>query len=195
MTETSKDHIGWAMTLAAIKDPQGVAEAHGLITGLIAGQPSIEADALHVHWMALHLDQDSIEDQLGQSETEDANKTAMDAALASVKEALASPDMDFQVLVPGVNQPLAQRTESLAQWCSGFLAGFGVVAHQGQGPKAGDESSVDGDEVQEALAMLAEISRATPGIDDGPDEQMREEEEKAFSEVVEFVKVAPQSSH
>ncbi|MEA2080204.1 MAG: UPF0149 family protein [Pseudomonadota bacterium] len=39
---------------------------------------------------------------------------------------LNSPDLDFELLLPDDEEPLCERTESLANWCCGFLSGMGM---------------------------------------------------------------------
>jgi yecA family protein len=89
---------------------------------------------------------------------------------------LNSPDLDFELLLPDDQDPLCERTESLANWCSGFLSGLGMG-----GLPAQDQLS---DEVAELLGDLSQISRVDFDLDE-PDE----EEQVAFEEVVEYVRV------
>jgi len=89
---------------------------------------------------------------------------------------LNSPELDFELLLPDDESPLCERTESLANWCGGFLSGLGMG-----GVPAQDQLS---DEVAELLGDLSQISRVDFDLDD-PDE----EERFAFEEVVEYVRV------
>jgi hypothetical protein len=82
--------------------------------------------------------------------------------------------MDFRPLLPTDDRPLAERTRCLASWVSGFLAGFGAGS-----------TRVEGTDSTEALRLLEQIARA--GIDPEADD---EEQEQAFSELSEFVRVA-----
>ena len=49
---------------------------------------------------------------------------------------LNSPELDFEPLLPDDEDPLCDRTESLANWCGGFLSGLGMggVAPQAELP-------------------------------------------------------------
>ncbi len=169
MSDASTDRLRWALALAASKDPQGVAEAHGLVTGLVAGQPGMDAQALWLHWLSLNL----------HAEIDEAQQAVLADALASVQGELGSEDMSFEILVPAIDQPLAQKTQGLAGWCSGFLAGFGA-----SGGRLADE------EANEALTMLSEIARADTETDEASESSEVESEEQALAELVEFVKVA-----
>ncbi len=85
--------------------------------------------------------------------------------------------MEFAPLLPDDDEPLAERATALAQWCQGFLYGLGT----------GRLNSIDElpGEVGEIVHDLTEISRATPG-----EEDPTEDDEQAYAELVEFVRVA-----
>jgi len=89
---------------------------------------------------------------------------------------LNSPELDFELLLPDDEDALCERTESLANWCSGFLSGLGLggVPAQDQLP----------DDVAELLGDLSQIARVDFDLDD-PDE----EDQLAFEELVEYVRV------
>jgi hypothetical protein len=89
---------------------------------------------------------------------------------------LNSPDLDFELLLPDDEDPLRDRTESLANWCCGFLSGLGVG-----GLPAQDQLC---DEVAELLGDLSQIARVDFDL-----EELDEEEQVAFEEVVEYVRV------
>ena len=74
-----------------------------------------------------------------------------------------------------------ERTRSLAQWCTGFLAGLGLGAPL---QALSEESS-------EALQDLQQIAQAGFSIqgDDADQEGLEEENEQAFFEIVEYVRV------
>lgn len=175
MQASSSDTLQWALALAPSRDANGISEAHGVITGLITGQPAIELDALWHHWALLNLDNDLAVD-------DPANPKAefwphLEAALGDIQQALRSTELAFDALVPAQDQPLSQRTDGLAHWCGGFLAGFGASG-----------ATIQDDEAQQALTLLGEIARASSESDDDSADQ--EDEERALSELLEFVKVA-----
>jgi len=89
---------------------------------------------------------------------------------------LNSPELDFELLLPDDEDQLCERTESLANWCGGFVSALGMG-----GLPAQDQLS---DEVAELLGDLSQISRVDFDLDN-PDE----EELVAFEEVVEYVRV------
>lgn len=87
-----------------------------------------------------------------------------------------SPDLDFALLLPDDDDALRDRVASLGSWCGGFLSGLGLggVKEQSQLP----------DEVSELIDDFAQITRVDFDLDT-PDE----EEQAAFEEVVEYVRI------
>jgi uncharacterized protein YgfB (UPF0149 family) len=80
--------------------------------------------------------------------------------------------------LPDDDELLEDRTIALAQWCGGFLAGLA----------SGGEFEVLSEEGREAIDDLQQIARAelTAPEGEGPD---NEEDEVAFTEIVEYVRV------
>ncbi len=87
-------------------------------------------------------------------------------------------EFGFTLWLPDDDEPLEERTVALARWCSGFLAGLG----------SGGQLDALSEEAREAIGDLQDIARAElsapPG--DGPES---EEDETAFAEIVEYVRV------
>ena len=81
---------------------------------------------------------------------------------------------DFHPLLPDDEVEIAQRTEELAQWSKGFLAGF---AHSNRGSLSQDSS-----EILKDFAAIAEA-----GVDEEADE---EESEGSYVEIVEYLRFA-----
>ena len=78
--------------------------------------------------------------------------------------------------MPDDDDALRERTESLGNWCGGFLSGLGL----GGLP---DPSQLP-EEVAELLDDLGQIARVDFELDDAD-----EQEQAAFAEVVEYVRV------
>ena len=179
MTDSTQDRLKWAIALAQSPDARGISESHGLVTGLVCGEPAIDEDTLLLRWSALHLD--AAHNPITQADgdtTASGHQAHLSSALEMTQAALQSDDMDFELLVPASDQSLTQRTEGLAHWCTGFLAGFGASG-----------GAIRDSEASEALSLLGEIARAT-NVSDEADGGIDEGEEEAFFELVEFVKVA-----
>ena len=91
-------------------------------------------------------------------------------------EGLRDPQMTFQLFLPDDDVSLADRSESLTHWCSGFLVGLGLSG-------IGDKADIP-DDAKEFLTDLAEISCADFLIENSDDS-----DEAAFMELVEYARV------
>jgi len=164
MTTQQESKLAWLLAVAADSAPESVAETHAVVTGLICGKPDQDDRELATHLAALQVGDwtsERILDQLG-------------PALNQLKSELASENMDFQLLLPTEDRPLDERTRCLAHWCSGFLTGFGAASPTIRSEEAGD-----------ALRMIEQIARAATDP-----ESDQESEEGAYTELIEFVRVA-----
>lgn len=153
-------------------DAGGLSECHGVACGLLVRQPDSRADA----YLAL-LEMLEIVTRPG---------VAMREVLVELFDAagrqLADQEMRLVIWLPDDEEPLDDRTIALTQWCNGFLASIG----SGQDGRLKTLS----DEASEALADLGEVALAeSPGEVDGGSEDF-EEEEQAFAEIVEYIRVA-----
>ena len=139
-----------------------VAELHGALCGWLAGGGAADAD-----WLAKIL--------------ADPAQPAVPAgsALDRLREASVAQfedrDFGFELLLPGAEASLGERSGALFDWCRGFLGGFGLAS--GANPPLSEES-------REALADIARLAGAS-AQDEGD-----EEDEDALAEIEEFVRVA-----
>lgn len=141
------------------------AEMHGMLSGLIAsGQNVHEAD-----WLGVVADLANE----GQQFTAKMN-TRLEELGRTIREDLASAELNFQLLIPGDEEPLADRLAALSEWAQCFLVGFGVNQ---QNLKAASS------ELREAIEDLAEISKLSSDI------EADEEDERAYYEVAEYVRI------
>lgn len=153
-------------------DSAGLAECHGVACGLLVRQPDCSADA----YLGL----------LGMLEIVHDPGPAFRETLGEVLEAsrgqLRDEEMQLAIWLPEDDETLEERTEALAQWCNGFLASIG----------SGDDDRLEtlSGEGAEALADIQEISLAEIGAAAEDGESDSEEEEGAFAEIVEYVRVA-----
>ena len=100
---------------------------------------------------------------------------------AETVRALRGEEMELELLLPDDDADLELRATALSQWCQGFLYGFGTGE-----PVNADELPADVDEV---LRDMTQIGRATVELGG------TEEEEEAYTEVVEYVRVGVQLIH
>lgn len=112
---------------------------------------------------------------------DEESRQALRLLFADTLNALRGDEMDFELLLPDDDVALELRATALSQWCQGFLYGFGT----GRPVQLEElEGSVD-----EVLRDLTHIGRAT--VELGGDE----DEEGAYAEVLEYVRVGVQLIH
>jgi uncharacterized protein YgfB (UPF0149 family) len=146
----------------ALADP---AEAHGQLTGALCALVLYPIE----DWLAEILPETSL--ALG---TDPALETLYNTTVA----ALCGDEMEFDLLIPGDDRPIEERTQALTLWCTGFLYGLGTSAT--------DPTHLPG-ELGEIVRDLTEITRADVDKNDS-----REANESALAELVEFVRVGVQ---
>ena len=146
----------------ALADP---AEAHGQLTGALCALVPYRME----DWLAEILPEESL--------TDGADPVLLTLYNATV-EALSGQGMDFDLLIPGDECPIEERTQALTLWCTGFLYGLST--------SAADPQDLPG-ELGEIVRDLTEITRAD--VDTG---DSREANEAALAELVEFVRVGVQ---
>lgn len=144
------------------------AEAHGTLAGALCSS----RDYGLLEWLREILPEDSPE---GDALKSSVLQNVYDAMVRS----LGNSDSDFQPLLPDDEIVLSSRADALSSWCQGFLYGLGSGT-------TGDPSRVS-TEAAEIIRDLTEITHV--GVDAGDE---TEENEVAFAEVVEFVRVGVQ---
>ena len=97
-------------------------------------------------------------------------------------QALDSGDMALKLLLPGDDERMAARAESLGLWCQGFMHGLGAGSDPGP-----DSPLLANDVTREIIADFSEITRAAFTTD-----ETEAEAEAAYIELVEFVRVSVQ---
>lgn len=135
-------------------------ELHGVICGLLATGQGRDTPSL-LGTLAAHVEQPA-----GLPEP-------LSAALIDCRDAalsgFAGTGLDLALLLPSSDEELGLRVAALAQWCEGFLVGFGTGA-------AGISDSALSPGIQEALSDLAAISQVeTPEGEGDEQEQLLEE--------------------
>jgi len=163
------DYYELGAELDKVKAAAGAAEAHGILIGQLCGGIKDQGEI----WLKQYL--------LALGVNHEPWKATRDYFLQfrqSYLNILNSTDFDFTPLLPDDDEPLEDRLNGLSEWCSGFLAGFGIAG-------VGDEAAFS-DDTRTALRDIKEISRVDPGVDSDVDEG----DETAFFEVVEYIRVA-----
>jgi uncharacterized protein YgfB (UPF0149 family) len=147
-------------------DALELSECHGAVCGLLCRNPSSQSDSFFSLLSSLELLKDPDEALKGQ---------LSDLHFATASQ-LDDEQLRFSIWLPDDDESLDDRTEALAHWCTGFLAGL-ANGHD-------LELETLSEDVSAALADLEQIARAQmTGEGDA------EEEESAFTEIVEYIRV------
>jgi uncharacterized protein YgfB (UPF0149 family) len=144
------------------------AEAHGTLAGALCSS----SDYGLMEWLHEILPDESPEEEALQS-------SVLQNVYSAMVGTLAGNEADFAPLLPDDDAPLAERAGALSLWCQGFLYELG------SGPAA-DPAKVS-EEAGEIIRDFTEITHV--GVEA---EEQNEENEIAFAEVVEFVRVGVQ---
>lgn len=150
------------------------AEAHGCLVGALCSSTEYPIE----RWL-----EEIIPDQEGRDVSE--SPEALRLLYSDTLNALRGTGMEFEVLLPDDDIPLAERAGGLSQWCQGFLYGFGT------GPEGTGKRDKLPDNVNEILNDFTHIGRATVSLEEAGSES----EEEAYAEVVEYVRVGVQLIH
>lgn len=143
-----------------------VAEVHGLMTGMLCVSEPKDAKVWKTSMQDL-LDCDTIDSAQWSIFTKIKNRILRDFQKST---------FGFMLFLPDDEVELTTRLESLAEWCGGFVSGLALV-----GLSAEDLQNV---EVKELVADLTQIAQLSSQND------ASEEDEKNYTEVVEFVRIA-----
>lgn len=162
-----------AEALQTARSTVATAEAHGCLCGALCAASDYPA----ARWFEELFDE-AIAPEVGA----DPAKNLLQTLYADTSLALRGDQMEFRPLLPEDDEPLARRADALAQWCQGFLYGFGSAGNERRRQLS--------DEVQEVLRDLSQIARASAG-----DTEPTEEDEEDYAEIVEYVRVGVQLLH
>lgn len=159
----SPSYAECARALQAIGLDQLPAEFHGQVCGLLCRGDAVDTALSEVG--APGVDTSSNLHALG---------------VASLAD-LAEPESRFAPLLPEDETALHQRVVALADWCEGFLHGLAL--------RPGLDLKKLSAEARELIEDFTQISRA--GLVEDDDEE-GEDEERAYAELVEYVRVGVQ---
>jgi uncharacterized protein YgfB (UPF0149 family) len=146
-------------------------ELHGSLCGYLAGGGSATGNSLIAQ---LQLDGEG-------AVLAATDQAALGQLVGQCARALADPEMGFAPMLPADDRPLDERAEATAEWCRGFLGGFGLT-----GASAHAQLT---DEAQEMLHDLGAIASSSFAYGD------ENEDEDALIEVQEFIRVGAMLLH
>ena len=149
------------------------AEGHGCLCGALCSSPDYSLERWIEELIAIDPDETT---------TELEPNAPLRLLFADTVRALRGDEMQFEPLLPDDDEPLERRATALAQWCQGFLYGFGT----GRPIREADLNA----QVNEILRDVTHIAAAS--VDVGA---AGEDEEEAYTEVLEYLRVGVQLIH
>ncbi len=150
-------------------DAAELAECHGVLCGVLSVSPNADTAEYLSQLKTLEL----------LEAPGDALVAVLDELFLATAAQLDDDAMGFRLWLPDDEEPLEQRTDALAHWCTGLLAGLAT---------RGDLDGLQG-ETEEAVRDLEQIARAGVAAGDGADARAREEDERDFAEIAEYVRI------
>ncbi len=150
----------------------GAAEAHGALCGMLCAQGATEASQWLLHVLGEHEE--------SSSDLQEAGKQLLLIHQLTVEQ-MNNNDIDFNLMLPDDDEVLEDRVEALGSWCQGFV--YGLAAGGIQEDTSLPENS------GELIKDILEISRAGYVADDEAEIEVSEDDEMAFMEVSEYVRI------
>ncbi|HTE43470.1 MAG TPA: UPF0149 family protein, partial [Steroidobacteraceae bacterium] len=147
-------------------------EAHGCLCGAVC----VADDYPLERWLEEMFDDSSLSSDAGDI---GAVKDVLRVLHADTVRALHGDEMEFAPFLPDDDLPLDKRAEYLAQWCQGFLYGYGSIGNERRPNLSRDASEV--------LRDFSQVARASAGASDPT-----EEDESDYAEIIEYVRVSVQ---
>ncbi len=152
------------------------AQSHGLLASRLA----IDGVNGGLVWLHQVLEQTDPANALA-AECRELLNTLYESTHRQLDERLS----DFSPLLPDDDESPARRATALAHWCEGFLHGLVSGKHQ-----EALKERLAAEPLSDIIRDLLQITRATFDEDDG-----LEESEAAYSELVEYLRVAAQLTY
>ena len=168
MTQTQQiDHSELERALVQSHADVEASEAHGLLCGMLCVENHIDVEL----WLEQVLGDYDRNDLLAMEVRE-----TLVSVYANTLAQLLGGDFELDILLPDDESDLADRIDELSRWCQGFLFGMSAAG-------VSNVENLPGD-VGEVVQDFLDISKA--GYDPEQDE---EQNEKAYAEVVEYLRV------
>ncbi len=162
----SIDFDSWCNLLVVLDTISSPAELHGALVGMLCGGRALKTEEWQ-RWALEFVD--------AQKDAEDDLLDALGQMLQDAKADLQDTQFGFNLLLPDDDTELAIRIHALAEWCEGFLVGFGNTGI--------DESFQFSEETSETLRDIASITQVA-------DDELETDAENDLNELMEYVRVA-----
>ncbi len=110
-------------------------------------------------------------------------ETLLRAEIEATRQALSERQSEFSPLLPQGDESTGRRTEALAHWCEGFLHGLMSTDRNSELARR-----LAAEPIADIIRDMLQMTRAVAD-DEGDD---HEEEERAYVDIVEYLRVAAQ---
>ena len=160
------DFIELSNLLSGAEALVNASECHGFLCGqvCVSGMPDDD------------LWQEFLDVQSGNDDLVNECYLHIHGMIREISGCMQSRDLDFQLLLPDLDSALEDRVEALADWCHGFLNGFGA------GIGAGEVELTE--DCRDILEDYTKICRA------GLEDDAGEEDERALMDLIEYVRMS-----
>ncbi len=148
-------------------------QTHGLLSGRLA----IAGSDSGFDWLSQVLEGTEQADTI-----RDECESMLDQLFEATYRQLTERQAEFEPLLPSEDDCTAVRATALAHWCEGFLHGL-VAAHHGDELK----TRLAAEPLADIIRDMLQITRASADEDDDT-----ESDDSAYTELVEYVRVAAQ---
>jgi hypothetical protein len=171
MTPASYSQLNEA--LDALQLGVSASELHGSLTGFLCAGGLARAGT----WL-----RDLALEEVEEAIHGEPQAAVFDRLYAGCSAGLEDPSLGFDLLLPDDEAPIGERAHALVDWCRGFLGGIGLANVDVRNGLSGDGTEVLGDFSRIAATRFESV--------DG-----EEEDEEAYAEVVEYVRVGVMLLH
>ena len=142
------------------------AECHGFLSGYLCVVDSVSSE-IYKQFLLANMDK-QFSERCEHKISELADE---------ISSGITSSDFSFELLLPGDETGLSERSEALVQWCEGFLSGLGTAGIT--------DPDILSAECRELIQDLYQICR----LDLDEINNNGSDEESAFTELSEYVRI------
>jgi len=176
MTDQTIDHTELDDALKRCGSSWNAGQVHGLLCSRL----SVAGADGATRWFAQVLDETDPNNAVrGECEA------MLDDLCAVTWRQLVERQSEFELLLPDDQDPTSMRADAMGQWCEGFLHGLVSEKHSEDLKKR-----LSADPLADIIKDMLQITRATGGDEDDDDS-----EEGAYTELVEYLRVATQITY
>ncbi len=157
----------------------GAAEAHGALCGMLCARGSTELSEWSDHVLG--------EQEAGNVLLRDV-VSVLSALHQNTLEQLNDALTEFHLLLPDDDDDLTLRVEALANWCQGFVYGLAAGGLKEDTEIPEDSQEIIRDMIEISRAGLEQLEDEDEADDDTIAADSDEENERAYMEIMEYVR-------